>query len=124
MQINMNTNMNNQSFGSIRLCAGAEDALRKAFKPNDWVAFDKIGEAQKSNSVDINLFGRTDGGLLMGRIIPNNSNFKIKEYNQLPFFEPTIKFIDKLAKKADTIAEKIKELPEVNIDEIIGKLKQ
>jgi len=122
MQINLNTN--NQSFGSIKLCAGAEDALRKALKPNDWVAFDKIAQAQKNNSVDINLFGRNDGGKLIGRIIPNKDNFKIEEHNQLPFFEPTIKFIDKLAKKADTIAEKIKELPAVNIDEIISKLKQ
>lgn len=121
MQINMNTN--NQSFGSISLCSGAEDTLRKVLKPADWVALDKIAKAQKNNSVDINLFGRNDSGKLMGRIVTKNSNFKDKDYYQLPFFESTIKFIDKLAKKADTIAQKIKELPAVNIDEIIGKLR-
>lgn len=133
MQVNMNQNMNTQSFGAIKLCSGAEEALRKKLKPADWVQFDKIATSQASNSVDINLFGRNDVGvfeffggdsdMLMGRIITNNSNFKNKEYYQLPFFESTIKFIDKMAKKADNIAEKIKELPAVNVDEIIGRLK-
>lgn len=116
--------MNNQSFGAIRLYSGAEDALRKALKPADWLEFDKIAKSQAENTVDINLFGRDDSDKLMGRIIPNNSNFKQKDFYQLPFFEPSIKFIDKMAKKADNVAEKIKQLPVVNIDEILGRLKQ
>ena len=123
MQINMNPNLNNQSFGSIKLLSGAEDSLRKAFKPADWVEFDKIAKAQAENTVDIYLFGRDDSDKLIGRIVPNNSNFKQKDYYQLPFFEPFIKFIDKMAKKADNIAEKIKQLPEVNVDEILGRLR-
>lgn len=123
MQINMNTNMNNQSFGSIKLMSGSEDVLRKVLKPADWVKFDEIAKTQESNSVDIYLFGRGDDKL-MGRIIPNNSHFKDSDHYQLPFFESTVKFIDKLVKKADNIAEKIKELPAVNVDEIIGRLKQ
>lgn len=122
MQININTD--NQSFAGIKLMSGAEDALRKALKPADWVEFDKIAKSQENNSVDVYLFGRNDSDKLMGRIVPNNSNFKDKDYYQLPFFEPFTKFIDKLAKKADNIAEKIKQMPEVNVDEIIGRLKQ
>ena len=122
MQVNMNPNMNTQSFGAIRLCGGAEDVVRKVLKPADWVKFDEIAKAQEDNSVNINLFAN-DGNKLMGRIIPNNSNFKQKDYYQLPFFESAIKFIDKMAKKADNIAEKIKELPAVNVEEIIGRLK-
>lgn len=124
MQINMNPKMNNQSFGSIKLMSGAEDALRKALKPADWVEFDKIAKAQDKNTVDIYLFGRNSSDTLMGRIIPNDSHFKMKDYYQLPFFESTVKFIDKMAKKADNIAEKIKQLPAVNVDEIIGRLRQ
>lgn len=123
MQINMNPNMNNESFGSIKLMSGAENALKKALKPADWVKFDEIAKTQAENTVDIYLFGRDDSEKLIGRIIPNNSNFKDSDHYQLPFFEPAIKFIDKMAKKADNIAEKIKQLPEVNVDEILGRLK-
>lgn len=121
MQINMN-NRTNQSFGSIKLMSGAEDTLRRVFRPIDWVQLDKIAKEQANNTVDVYLFGR-DGSKLMGRIIPNNSNFKNKDYYQLPFFESTIKFIDKMAKKANIVKEKIDKLPAVNIDEIVGKLR-
>ena len=97
MQINMN-NKTNQSFGGIKLMSGAEDTLRRVFKPADWVQLDKIAKEQENNTVDVYLFGH-NGGKLMGRIIPKNSNFKDKDYYQLPFFESTIKFIDKMAKK-------------------------
>ena len=121
MQINMN-NRTNQSFRGIKLMGGAEDTLRKVLKPADWIQLDKIAKEQEKNTVDVYLFGH-NGGKLMGRIIPNNSNFKNKDYYQLPFFESTIKFIDKMVKKADNIAEKIKQLPEVNVDEILGRLR-
>ena len=121
MQINMN-NRTNQSFRGIKLMGGAEDTLRKVLKPADWIQLDKIAKEQEKNTVDVYLFGH-NGGKLMGRIIPNNSNFKNKDYYQLPFFESTVKFIDKMAKKADNIAEKIKQLPEVNVDEILGRLR-
>jgi len=120
MQINTN-NRTNQSFGGIKLMGGAEDTLRKVLKPADWIQLDKIAKEQEKNTVDVYLFGH-NGGKLMGRIIPNNSNFKDKDYYQLPFFESTIKFIDKMAKKANIVKEKIDKLPAVNIDEIVGRL--
>ena len=121
MQINM-SNRTNQSFGGIKLMSGAEDTLRRVFKPTDWVKLDKIAKEQENNTVDVYLFAH-NGNKLMGRIISKNSNFKDKDYYQLPFFESTIKFIDKMAKKANIVKEKIDKLPAVNVDEIIGKLR-
>ena len=104
MQVNMNPNKDTQSFGAIKLGSGAEILLKKTFKPTDWQKLDKIAQAQETNTVDVHLFNRIGSNQLIETIVPNSSNFKNKDYYQLPFFESAIKFIDKMAKKADNIA--------------------
>lgn len=121
MQINMNT-QNNQSFTAFKLCGGAENQLRKVLKPKDWVEFNKIVDDQLSNPVDVNLFAH-DGDRFYGKIITNNDYVKGKGIYQYPFFESAVKFFNRVAKKADALLEKIKEMPEINQEEILNKMK-
>ncbi len=122
MQINMDTRNNSQSFTAFKLCGGAESQLKKVLKPKDWVKFNEIVDDQLSNPVDINLFAHS-GDRFYGRIVTNNNYVKGKDVYQYPFFESAINFFKRIAQKADHTFEQIKEMPEINIEDIIGKIK-
>ena len=53
----------------------------------------------------------------------DNNYVKGKDIHQYPFFESAVKFFSRAAKKADALLEKIKEMPEINQEEILNKMK-
>ena len=122
MQVNLNTNMSNQSFTAFRMDQLAEENLRKAIKPKNLQEFKDIVESQVLNPLDINLFG-TKSGELYGRIIANNNYVKDAELSQWPIFESALKFLKRLAVKADKMREEIANIPDINIDTIFEKMK-
>lgn len=122
MQINLDTSKN-QSFTAFKLAGGAEDTLRKVLKPKDWKEFSDIIDAQASNTVDIHLFGRGNGKFY-AKINPYSHYMKEKTVYQWPFFESAVKFFKKVAKKADVMYEQIKEMPAVNENEILDKMRK
>lgn len=122
MQVNLNTNMSNQSFTAFIMAQLAEENLRKAIKPKNLQEFKDIVESQVLNPLDINLFG-TKSGKLYGRIIANNNYVKDAELSQWPIFESALKFLKRLAVKADKMREEIANIPDINIDTIFEKMK-
>lgn len=122
MQVNLNTNMSNQSFTAFKMDQLAEENLRKAIKPKNLQEFKDIVESQVLNPLDINLFG-TKSGKLSGRIIANNNYVKDAELSQWPIFESALKFLKRLAVKADKMREEIANIPDINIDTIFEKMK-
>lgn len=122
MQVNLNTNMSNQSFTAFIMDQLAEENLRKAIKPKNLQEFKDIVESQVLNPLDINLFG-TKSGKLYGRIIANNNYVKDAELSQWPIFESALKFLKRLAVKADKMREEIANIPDINIDTIFEKMK-
>lgn len=122
MQVNLNTNMQKQSFTAFRMNDLAEENLRKAIKPKDFKAFGEIIDNQITNSLNIHLFGEKDG-TLYGKIISNNRYVKDKELHQWPFFESALKFLKRLADKADNMEKEISDIPDINVDKIFEKMK-
>lgn len=123
MQINMDTRNNSQSFTAFKLCSGAESQLKKVLKPKDWVKFNEIIDEQLSNPVDINLFAHS-GDKFYGRIVTKNNYVKGKDIYQYPFFESAISFFQRIAQKADQTFEQIKNMPEINVEDIMRKMRQ
>lgn len=122
MQVNNIQNHNHTSFTSVKLSSGAADTLKKVLKPADWEAFDAIIQEQKYNPVDMYLFGNRDK--LSGKLFySKNYTHKEKVYNQRAFFDSPIKFLKRLSNKANDWHDKIKNEPDVDIDEILKQIK-
>lgn len=122
MQINSNISRNNQSFTAFKLAGAAEITLKKTLKSSDWIEFNRLIDDQASNPVDIHLFGNKDDKFY-AKVIANNEYIKDKTLYQYQFFESTIKFLKRTANKADAILEKLKEIPNVDKDMILNKIR-
>lgn len=122
MQINLNTNISNQSFTAFKMDVLAEENLRKVIKPKDFEIFENIVDSQASNPVTIRLFGEKYGKL-SGRIITYCDYVEDKELAQLPLFESALRFLKRLADTADKMKNKINNMPNINIDTIFNKMK-
>ena len=126
MQINFHQN-NSQSFQGIQL--HAEEVLKKVLNQKDWTEFSKIIDEQNQNNMaDIILWGQNGTNRLLGRVLENSTEHKLKksliDYTQ-HFWESHIGFIKKLAKRANKMKAQLEELPNSqDIESILKKTKQ